>query len=385
MASGERVGGNAWTVDDETPLKYLQANSHEAATVGYDVNNAPEYYARAIMAYVALGQPERVFIAGTPRVDLLAKLYTYQDTTASDPANGSFSPSSSNRAYQAVDTTAWAILALHASDSSTGLSSATDWLQNQQNGDGGFPDQAGVGSNVIDTALAIQALELASAVPSSTISKAEQYLKSTQRSDGGFPTSPGGPTDAQATAAAIQAILAMGETQANWAVDGNTPAAALGKLQIKSGAYDKRHNSTVAPVATTSWALMALSGGPFTTFPKSRPAAVKPFAFRVALKTIAPKDHTTFTDTRVVLIRATYADGAGGTGINAMACRLYVDDVNRSKAAAIGPYGLHLRAQQRAQRRAQLRAAPGRLRRQRAGGAALLHGGGAGYAGDRRA
>ena len=134
----------------------------------------------------------------------------------------------------------------------------------------------------------------------------------------------------------------MGETQASWAKNGHTPAQALGKLQIKSGAFDKRHNTATAPLATTSWALMALRNQTFTKFPKSRPAALKPFAYRVALKTIAPKDHTKFTTTRIVLIRATYADGAGGTGVDAKACRLYVDNVNRSKAAAIGPYGLHL-------------------------------------------
>ena len=43
-----------------------------------------------------------------------------------------------------------------------------------------------------------------------------------------------------------------------------------------------------------------------------------------------------------MLIRATYTDHKGGTGIKPSACRLYVDDKNRSRSANIGKYGLHL-------------------------------------------
>src|SRR5660398_192807 len=63
-----------WTVDGNNPFGYLQAHSHEAAATGPDVANAPVYYARAIMSYVAVARAERVFVAGTPRIDLLAKL-----------------------------------------------------------------------------------------------------------------------------------------------------------------------------------------------------------------------------------------------------------------------------------------------------------------------
>src|SRR5664280_1987649 len=44
----------------------------------------------------------RVFVAGTPRVDLLAKLYGYQDLVDGSPTKGSFSPSISTRTFQAV-------------------------------------------------------------------------------------------------------------------------------------------------------------------------------------------------------------------------------------------------------------------------------------------
>ena len=43
-----------------------------------------------------------------------------------------------------------------------------------------------------------------------------------------------------------------------------------------------------------------------------------------------------------MLIRATYTDHKKGTGIRPSASRLYVDDKNRSRAADIGKYGMHL-------------------------------------------
>src|SRR5665648_199538 len=63
VASGERVGSTMWTVDGNNPFGYLQAHSHEAAATGPDVANAPVYYARAIMSYVAVDRAERVFVA----------------------------------------------------------------------------------------------------------------------------------------------------------------------------------------------------------------------------------------------------------------------------------------------------------------------------------
>jgi hypothetical protein len=56
VASGERMGSGLWTVAGKKPVTYLQANSHIKAASELGVN-APVYYARAIMAYVAAGTP----------------------------------------------------------------------------------------------------------------------------------------------------------------------------------------------------------------------------------------------------------------------------------------------------------------------------------------
>ena len=349
VASGERMGSTMWTVAGNNPFAYLQAHSHEEAATGTDVDNAPVYYARAIMAYVAVDRAERVFVAGTPRIDLLAKLYDYQDMVDGSPTKGSFSPSTSSRTFQAVHTTAWAVLAMQAlgENAKDRFAFAEQWLATQQGIDGGFPAQPGGPSNCEDTAVAVQALVLAAdgALDQAIIPAARQFLKTSQGGDGGFPYTPDKPgTDAWATAAAIQAILALGEKpdSPDWMVGANTPKGALGALQLQNGAYDKRHGDATGPLLTTSWALAALRDKPFTTFPQTRPAALKAFVFRPQVKSVSPKNGTRYTSTRSVLIRATYTDGAKGTGVNPKACRVYVDNRNKTKPTDIGRYGLHL-------------------------------------------
>ncbi len=306
VASGERVGSTMWTVDGNNPFGYLQAHSHEAAATGPDVDNAPVYYARAIMSYVAADRAERVFVAGTPRIDLLAKLYGYQDLVDGSPTKGSFSPSTSTRTFQAVHTTAWAILAMQSlgENQNDRFALAETWLATQQRADGGFPAQPGDPSNCEDTAVAIQALMLARkrrprpgrhsrgpSVPQDQPARRRRLPVSTR----GYGTS----TDAWATSAAVQAILAMGEKpdSADWKVGTNTPKSALGALQLKTGAYDKKRGDDTGPLPTTSWAVTALRDKPFTTFPKTRPPALKAFVFRPQMKSVSPKNGTRRTRT----------------------------------------------------------------------------------------
>ncbi len=348
-ASGERQQSAAWTVSRVTPFAYLDSHSHESAATDYDVDNAPVYYARTILAYVAAKHKDRVFIAGKPRVDLLAQLYSYQDLSEG-PTQGSFSPSTSNRDYQAVRTTAWAILAMHTmeEDAKERFTQAVAWLAAQQRDDGGFPSQptAEQRSNTLDSALAIQALETAAnAVDPAVIPAARLYLKSVQGADGGFPSAPGGETDGQATSAAIQAILAMGErpTDTYWKVGDRSAPDALRRLQLGSGAFAKRKGSTLQMLPTTTWALVALREHPFTTFPADTGATLNPFIAPPRITSVSPKNKATFKLTHVVEIRASYNDGQNGTGIKSSACRVYVDGANKTGPADVGPRSLRLR------------------------------------------
>ncbi len=354
VASGERMGSSAWKVGGKNPFDYLESINHEAAASGAGVDNAPVYYARAVMAYVAVDRRDRVFIAGTPRVDLLAKLYSYQNwsETKPDPLPsiwGSFSPSTSMRQSNAVHTTSWAVLAMHAFglDDEPRYAAATQWLAGQQKASGGFPSEADKNADLLNTALAIQALVAApdGTVPATALEAARLYLKDNQNDNGGFPVDPGERTDAEATAAGIQAILALGESPEDdyWKKGVNTPVSALGVLQRTNGSYKLTSVSSVRPLEVTGWSLVAMSRRSFTAFPKTLGQAETAFRFRPRFRTISPKNGAKFKTTRIVLIRATYTDFyPKGTGINTSASRVYVDNVNLSRAANIGKYGLRL-------------------------------------------
>jgi hypothetical protein len=359
VASGERMGSAAWHVGGKNPFDYLQATDLVAAGAGTSVTNAPVYYSRLIMAYVAMDRASSIGTAGSKGINLLNILLSYQDTTESSAGRGAFAPSLPSLAA-AVRTTSWAILAMHnagVSRSDSRYQLAEAWLAAQQNdtagGDGGFPaDVRGGTSDALDTALAYQALMVSSAGGDWNAALARSFLTGAQRSGGGFPSVAGGSTDAEATAAAIQAILAMGEQPQDpaWTTaSGDTPVSALQRLQQANGSYKASASSSVRPVIVTGWALVALNRRPFGSgdeaevFPKNRGTAHTAFTFRPQVRSASPKNGAKFTHTRIVSIQATYTDLAPkGTGIKPSACRLYVDGVNKSRPADIGNYGLRL-------------------------------------------
>ena len=296
VASGERIGSTMWTVGGNNPFGYLQANSHEAAATGPDVDNAPVYYAQAIMAYVAADRAERVFVAGTPRVDLLAKLYCYQDIADGSPTKGSFSPATSSRKFQAVHTTAWAILAMQAmgDDEKDRFALAEQWLATQQLADGGFPAQAGQPSNCEDTALAIQALSSPRTSPSTRPSSPPRAVPQGQparrrrlpvQAPAAAPTP--GPPRPPSRPSSPWARSPTAPT--GWSAR-TRPSSALATLQRTNGAYAKKRGDATGPLPTTSWALVALRDKPFTTFPATRPRPSRPSSSARRSKSVPPKD-----------------------------------------------------------------------------------------------
>ncbi len=351
VASGERMGSSAWHVKGKNPFDYLQATDLVAASTSADVTNAPVYYARLIMSYVAMDRPGTVGTAGSKGVNLLTQLLGYQDTGDSSSSRGAFSPVPPST-VSAVRTTSWAILAMRnlgVSKSDNRYRLAVAWLAAQQDtlagGDGGFSSSArGGDSTALDTALAYQALIVSPDDADWDPAAARAFLKKTQKADGGFPVSPGGKTDAEATSAGIQAILAMGEHPEDpaWRVGVNTPISALGGLLQANGSYRQTANSSVRPVGVTSWALIATRRRSFTTYPKNIGPAHKAFRFRPQFKSVAPGNGAKFK-TRSVLIRATYTDlTPKGTGIRTSLCRVYLDNANKTRPAQIGNYSLRL-------------------------------------------
>ena len=124
---------------------------------------------------------------------------------------------------------------------------------------------------------------------------------------------------------------------------------SLQSLQQRNGAYKSSATSRVRPVIVTGWALVALNRKPFGSateskvFPKNPGTAHKAFRFRPQFRSVSPKNGAKYTRTRVVLIRATYTDFyPKDTGLKPSACRVYVDNANKSRPADIGRYGLSL-------------------------------------------
>jgi hypothetical protein len=364
VASGERMGNSAWHVKGKNPFDYLQSTDLVVASTGIDVTNAPVYYSRLIMAYVAMDKAGSIGTAGSKGVNLLNILLTYQNTTDGSSSKGAFAPSLPS-IDAAVRTTSWAILAMHnagVSRTDSRYLMAEAWLAAQQNdepgGDGGFPySEQGGSSDGLDTALAYQALQVSSGGSDWSPDIARSFLKTAQRSNGGFSATATGSTDAEGTSAGIQAIVAMGEDPDGpawnkagaYSADKKTPVSALQGLLQVNGAYRSSATSRVRPVIVTGWSLVALNRKPFgagtesKVFPKNPGNAHKAFRFRPQFRTVSPKNGAKYTHTRVVLIRATYTDFyPKGTGIKPSACRVYVDNANKSRPADIGRYGLSL-------------------------------------------
>ena len=274
VASGERMGNSAWHVKGKNPFDYLQSTDLVAASTGIDVTNAPVYYSRLILAYVAMDKAGSIGTAGSKGVNLLNILLSYQNTTDGSSNKGAFAPSLPS-IDAAVRTTSWAILAMHnagVSRTDSRYQMAEAWLARQQNdepgGDGGFPNsEQGGASDALDTALAYQALEVSSDRSDWSPDLARSFLKSAQRSGGGFAATASGNADAEGTSAGIQAILAMGEdpdgpawnVAGAYSTDKRTPVSWLQGLQQANGAYKSSATSRVRPVIVTGWALVALN------------------------------------------------------------------------------------------------------------------------------
>ncbi len=126
-----------------------------------------------------------------------------------------------------VNLTAFGVLALRAAGAP--LPPATlGWLLRQQDRDGGFSfATAGGGSDVDDTAAALEALGAAGAGRGSAAARAAAYIRSRQNRDGGFPTEGATGSNAQSTAWAIQGLIAAGVDPASVRRAGRSRPAAV--------------------------------------------------------------------------------------------------------------------------------------------------------------
>jgi energy-coupling factor transport system substrate-specific component len=244
----EATGQNPQDVAEQTSaLAYLENNTGDLSDIGS--------VERTIMILSAAGQDPRAF-AGH---DLVAELLAKQ-------RHGAFAGR--------VNTTAFGILALEASDTHKGIRSATRWLTRQQNDDGGFNfSSKGGSSGIDDTSAPVQAL-VAAGGDRTAIKRAVRFIIKQQAPDGGFPLSPGGASNAQSTAWAVQALVAAGRNP-NGVTTSRSPLGYLRSLTDDSGAVRYSRTSEQTPVWVTAQAVLALARKPF---PLAAAPAPKPTA-----------------------------------------------------------------------------------------------------------
>jgi hypothetical protein len=211
---------------------------------------------RTILALHACGVSARSLPGGDP----VAKLLRLRS------GDGSFGHLS--------NLTAFAVFALRAAGYSAldpVVRGAGRWLQRQQNRDGGFGfGTRGGGSDVDDTAAALQAIVDAGLRTGAPVARAASFLLRAQNPDGGYPQQRGGESNAQSTAWAIQGLLAAGrDVRAVTREGSRSPLGYLTSLLAPNGSIRYSRTGSQTPVWVTAQALTALSGRPLPIAPVS--------------------------------------------------------------------------------------------------------------------
>ena len=215
---------------------------------------------RTILALHACGASVHSLAGGDPVAELLR----------SRRADGSFG--------HLTNITAFAVFALRAAGYSSGnhvVGTAGRWLARQQNLDGGFGFATrGGGSDVDDTAAALQALVDAGLGTGSAVNRAASFLIGAQNLDGGYPQQQGGDSNAQSTAWAVQGLIAARRNVSAVRREGSrSPLGYLESLISPDGSVRYSRVGTQTPVWVTAQALTALAGKPFPIAPVARRAS----------------------------------------------------------------------------------------------------------------
>jgi hypothetical protein len=188
------------------------------------------------------------------------------------PGTGAFS--STNPFDSGAGPHTWGMLGTAALSQSI-PPSATQYLKNLQQPDGGWEWDIGWGSDTNSTALAIQALVAAGEPAASTaIADGLNYLETAQNDDGGFTYSPVSPwgtdSDTNSTAYVVQALLAAGDppTGTRWLTYTNgitltNPISFLLSMQLADGSFEWQPGAGGDLQSSTRQAIPVLLGRPF--------------------------------------------------------------------------------------------------------------------------
>lgn len=139
------------------------------------------------------------------------------------------------------------------------LSSLTRYVVANQRADGGWGVTTTSGSDVDDTAAAIQSLDCVGEQPNS-VSRGISYLRSQQQSDGGFPFRKPAASNSASTSWGLHALDAVGASLNDWKVNGLSPRDALLTFQNSDGGFRWQTTDSQSTVLLTSYAVIALAG-----------------------------------------------------------------------------------------------------------------------------
>jgi energy-coupling factor transport system substrate-specific component len=171
-----------------------------------------------------------------------------------------------------VNLTAFGLLALRAANvasTATLQARAARWLAGQSDHDGGYNFEGRGGqSEADDTGSVLEAFGTErSAAVARARRRAVAFLRHDVDGDGGFADAAGAGSNAQSTAWAIQGLIAAGVGPGSVRRDGHTPLSYLSSLVTPSGAVRYARDATQTPVWVTGEALMALTGTPLPLAP----------------------------------------------------------------------------------------------------------------------
>jgi Prenyltransferase and squalene oxidase repeat len=193
-----------------------------------------------------------------------------------------------------VNLTAFAILALRAAGVAP-RPRTWSWLLRQRDADGGFGfSGAGATSDCDDTGAVLEALAgRRGGAVAAVRERAVAFLRSNQDRDGGFPSQAGDGSNAQSTAWAVQGLAAAGVDVAGVRrASSPSPLAYLVSLQSSDGRFAYARGVTQTPVWVTGEVLRALEREPL---PIAAPPAPAGSATRTSTSTTTTVAETSTT------------------------------------------------------------------------------------------
>ncbi|EHQ35712.1 helical backbone metal receptor [Methanoplanus limicola] len=161
-----------------------------------------------------------------------------------------------------IYTTNWAVMALSAAGED--VSKSIQWLESQQNDDGGFGWTIDAESDNDDTSSAVMALCSAGRSSSdSSVKSAMKFFRNSQGEDGGFNYGGSSSSNTASDSWVIQALIAAGEDPTSFIKNGKSPVDNLLTYRTDDGYFMWTSLLTDNPCRMTSAAVPALLGLPY--------------------------------------------------------------------------------------------------------------------------